>query len=173
MKLFSGVLTRIFSRFLDPYLAKNLPRILGPYLDSYLRHFLIYEYIVFGDPSRLELSPTAVVNNALFNVVSGRIVVRDYVFFGHNVSILTGTHDPKAFNEDRLVAIPQTGRDIILNQGVWIASNATVIGPCEIGEHSVVAAGSVVIRDVPPYTIVGGVPAIAISTLTPPVTVSQ
>jgi acetyltransferase-like isoleucine patch superfamily enzyme len=41
-----------------------------------------------------------------------------------------------------------------------------VLGPCRIGEHAVVAAGSVVRADVPPYTVVGGVPARVLSTIT-------
>ena len=115
--------------------------------------------LVFGDPSRLTLAPTAVVNNALINTVSGTVIVEDFAFFGHNVSILTGTHDIAAIGQARLLGVPASGRDVIIRTGAWVASNATVLGPCVIGEHAVVAVGAVVIGDVAPYTIVGGVPA--------------
>jgi len=49
--------------------------------------------------------------------------------------------------------------DIVLKDNVWICSNSTVLGGIKIGENSVVAAGSVVTKDVPPNCVVGGVPA--------------
>jgi acetyltransferase-like isoleucine patch superfamily enzyme len=132
---------------------------LGRTLDARIRNQLLYGSLVCGDPSRILLSPTAVTNNAFFNTVSGQIVVEDYAFFGHNVCVLTGTHDITSLGLARQSAVPTSGRDVIIKTGAWIASNATVLGPCIVGEHSVVAAGSVVIGDVPPYKIVGGVPA--------------
>ena len=48
---------------------------------------------------------------------------------------------------------------IRLERGVWVGSNATILQGVTIGEYSIVAAGAVVTRDVPPRTIVGGVPA--------------
>jgi len=47
----------------------------------------------------------------------------------------------------------------VIKDGVWVASNATIIGPCIIGENAVIGAGSVVLGDVEPYTIVAGNPA--------------
>src|SRR5215204_3131330 len=57
----------------------------------------LFRPMVYGDPARLHIAPTAVVNNALFNLSSGEITVGDYAFFGHNVSVLTGTHDWTTF----------------------------------------------------------------------------
>ena len=48
---------------------------------------------------------------------------------------------------------------IVIGDRVWIGMNATVLGGVTIGEGAVVAAGSVVTKDVPPFTVVGGVPA--------------
>ena len=117
------------------------------------------KYLVHGDRSKLDVHPTAVVNNALFNVGSGTITVGEYAFFGHNVSVLTGTHDINTFGRERGSAIPRSGRDIVIGEGVWVASNAMVLGPCVIGAHAVVGGGSLVMGDVAPYTIVAGSPA--------------
>jgi acetyltransferase-like isoleucine patch superfamily enzyme len=121
---------------------------------------------IYGDERKLHLDPTAVVNDALFNLSSGEIRVEEYAFFGHGVAILTGTHDITTFDRERQVAVPKSGRDVIIERGAWISTNALVLGPCRIGEHAVVAAGSVVHADVPPYTVVGGVPARVLTTIT-------
>lgn len=49
--------------------------------------------------------------------------------------------------------------DIVVEDDVWIGCRATILSGVRIGQGAVVAAGSVVTRDVPPYAIVGGVPA--------------
>jgi acetyltransferase-like isoleucine patch superfamily enzyme len=48
---------------------------------------------------------------------------------------------------------------IVIGDNVWIATRATILKGVSIGEGAVVAAGAVVTKDVPPYTLVGGVPA--------------
>jgi NRPS condensation-like uncharacterized protein len=120
---------------------------------------LLTRRLVHGDESRLHVDPSAVVNNALFNLSSGEITVGPNVIFGHGVSVLTGTHDVNKFGAERKQAIPREGRDIVIDEGAWIATNATVVGPCHIGENAVVGACSLVNSDVEPYTVVGGVPA--------------
>jgi acetyltransferase-like isoleucine patch superfamily enzyme len=125
----------------------------------------LYRYRVHGKLDKLHIDPTAVVNDALFNVSSGDIRVGRYAFFGHGVAVLTGAHDITKFGRERQTEIPRSGRDITIGEGVWIASHALVFGPCQIGEHAVVAGGSLVLDDVAPYTVVAGRPAKVIKTL--------
>lgn len=120
---------------------------------------------VYGDPAKLHVAPTAVVNDALFNLSSGEITVGEWAFFGHGVSVLTGTHDWRTFGKVRQTAVPKSGRDVVIEEGVWVSSGATVVGPCRIGANAVVAVGAVVLGDVAPYTIVAGVPAKVIRTI--------
>lgn len=119
-------------------------------------------YCTRDERVRISISPKANINNALLNPASGKIVVEDFVLFGHNVSVITGTHDYSKLDDERMQSIPAEGRDITIRRGAWIGSNCTILGPCEIGEHAVVAAGSVVKDDVPAYVLAGGVPARAI-----------
>ncbi|WP_214401393.1 acyltransferase [Pseudonocardia lacus] len=121
---------------------------------------------VYGDERKLHVHPTAVVNDALFNLSSGEITVEEYAFFGHRVSVLTGTHDITVFDRARQITVPRSGRDVVIGRGAWVSTNALVLGPCRIGEHAVVAAGSVVLADVEPFTVVGGTPARVLSTIT-------
>jgi acetyltransferase-like isoleucine patch superfamily enzyme len=106
-------------------------------------------------------------NNFLANTNSGDIWIEDYVFFGKNVCLITGTHDYTKFDRERVESYPRSGQNIILRRGAWIATNATIIGPCEVGVGAVVAAGSVVTENVPPYVVVAGVPARVVKVLQP------
>nr|WP_284500133.1 hypothetical protein [Microbulbifer sp. GX H0434] len=66
---------------------------------------------------------------------------------------------------ERLRAVPDSGRDIHVQRGVWMGSGVTVLGPAIIGENAVVAAGSQVRGDVPANTIVAGCPAVPVKTI--------
>ena len=140
-------------------------RLVRGWIGKLAREAMLYHPAIFGDPARVTIEPGAVVNDALFNVSSGTILVKRDAFFGHGVSLLTGTHDITVLGPGRKDAIPQDGRDIVVGECAWISSNATVIGPCRIGAHAVVAAGSVVTEDVAEYTVVAGVPAKPVKTL--------
>ena len=112
-----------------------------------------------GEWNRVEVGEGVHLVNALMNVSSGRIVVGDQTFFGHNVSLITGTHDLSTVMAERH-DYPRNGRDIVIGKGVWIASNVVVIGPCTIGDHAVIAAGAVVTCDrVESGYLYAGVPA--------------
>lgn len=150
----------MFINLVVNYLINLRIRILDKLLSSYIEEVMFRRYHLYdGDPSRLMIDNTANVNNALFNVASGNIKIESYVFFGHNVAVITGTHDYKQSGLLRQATIPITGYDITIKKGAWIGTNSTILGPCTIGENSVIAAGSVVIADVMPNTMVGGVPA--------------
>ncbi|MBV8540895.1 MAG: acyltransferase [Pseudonocardiales bacterium] len=125
----------------------------------------LYRYQVHGILERLHIDPTAIVNNALFNVSGGEITIGEYAFFGHEVAVLTGTHDITKFGRERQTTFPRSGRDVVIEEGVWVASHAMVLGPVRVGRHAVVAAGSLVLDDVPPYAVVAGRPAKVIKTI--------
>ena len=84
----------------------------------------------------------------------GGIFIGDDVLIGHNVVLATLNHVLDPEHRGDLVHNP-----IRIGRGVWIGSNATVLGGVTIGDDSVVAAGAVVTKDVPARTVVGGVPA--------------
>lgn len=84
----------------------------------------------------------------------GGIRIGDHVLIGHNVVLATLNHDFAPYNRVTMHPAP-----IHIEDRVWIGANATVVPGVTIGENSIVAAGAVVTKDVPPNTIVGGVPA--------------
>lgn len=84
----------------------------------------------------------------------GGIVLGDGALIGHNVVLATLNHDEHPAKRHILHPAP-----IILGKNVWIGANATVVAGVTIGDGAIVAAGAVVAKDVPPNTVVGGVPA--------------
>lgn len=127
-------------------------------IESAVNDIRLYTFLCFGPKDRLIIHPTAIVQNAFFNTISGKITICELALIAHNVSILTGSHDVYSKNEKRHPPAPAIN-DICVMRGAWIASNAVILGPCVIGENAVVAAGSIVIHDVPPNTMVAGNPA--------------
>lgn len=85
----------------------------------------------------------------------GGIDIGDDVMIGPNVSLITSGHPIEPSLRREFV----TAAPIVIERNVWIAAGSTIIGGVTVGENSVVAAGAVVTRDVPPNTLVGGNPA--------------
>ena len=88
------------------------------------------------------------------------VTLEDEVFIGHGV-MFTNDRYPRATNAD---GSPQTELDwavtpTLIKRGASIGSNATILCGVTIGERAIIGAGSVVTHDVPPDTIVAGVPA--------------
>lgn len=93
----------------------------------------------------------------------GGLHIGDDVMIGPNVSIITSGH-PLDPCERRSMT---TGRPIVIERGVWIATGAIVIGGIRSGENSVVASGAVVTRDVPANVLVAGNPARVLRSVAP------
>lgn len=84
----------------------------------------------------------------------GGVTLGDGCQIGHNVVFATLNHGQ--LPDDRATTYPAP---IVLGRNVWVGSNATILQGVTIGDNAIVAAGAVVIHDVPADTIVGGVPA--------------
>lgn len=110
-------------------------------------------YTVGGDEIRVGRNVFINQNCTFYDL--GGLDIADDVMIGPNVSIITAGH-PLSPSQRRSVTI---GKPIMIERNVWIAAGATIIGGVTIGENSVVAAGSVVTKDVPPNTLVAGNPA--------------
>jgi acetyltransferase-like isoleucine patch superfamily enzyme len=110
-------------------------------------------YTAGGDEIRVGRNVFVNQNCTFYDL--GGLDIGDDVMIGPNVNIITAGHPLDALSR-RAVTI---GKPIVIERNVWVATGATIIGGVTIGENSVVAAGAVVTKDVPPNTLVGGNPA--------------
>jgi acetyltransferase-like isoleucine patch superfamily enzyme len=95
-------------------------------------------------------------DHAILDARRGGIRIGENVNISNSVSMWTDQHD---YNDCYFRSLPGHRGPIIINNRVWIGPNVTILHSVTIGEGAVVAAGAVVTKDVPPFTLVGGVPA--------------
>lgn len=100
----------------------------------------------------------------LFVCSDAELTIRNHVMFGPNVTIVTGDHRTDIvgkFMSNVTVAdkLPENDLPITIEGDNWIGANATILKGVNIGRGAIVASGALVLKDVPPYSIVGGVPA--------------
>ncbi|GAB3490415.1 sugar O-acetyltransferase [Spirosoma knui] len=90
----------------------------------------------------------------------GGITIEDDVQIGPSVNLTSENHPLDPAN--RKTVLP---RAIVIRRNAWIGAGATILPGVTVGENAIVAAGAVVSRDVPPNTVVAGVPAKVVKTL--------
>lgn len=104
----------------------------------------------------IEIGNNVSIPPGAFFVCGAAIRIGDDVTFGHRVSLYTSDHDP----DDP--AFTRRSAPIVIEARAFVASQAIILNGVTVGRGAVVAAGSVVTGDVPPYTIVAGNPARAL-----------
>lgn len=120
--------------------------------------------IYVGNPKNISIGDNVGIGPyARISAINARFIIKGYCSIAEGLTVHTGNHarligrfvsdvkdDEKPVGYDK---------DIIIENDVWIGSNVTILSGVHIGRGATVAAGAVVVKDVLPYSIVGGVPA--------------
>ena len=154
-------------------------RLLAPLYQHRGRHSKIYGSVRMDTPPyrRFSLGRKSVVesfsciNNAvgdviigdhtrigLHNTIIGPVTIGSHVNLAQGITVTALNHN---FNEvdKRIDEQGVSTKPVVIEDDIWIGANAAIMPGVTVGRHSVVAAGAVVTRDVPPYSVVAGVPA--------------
>ena len=94
----------------------------------------------------------------LHNTIIGPVTIGDHVNLAQGITVTALNHNfadtDKRIDEQGVSTAP-----VVIEDDIWIGANAVVLPGVTIGHHPVVAAGAVVTKDVPPHSLVAGVPA--------------
>ncbi len=117
-------------------------------------------YTDFG--KNIQVGKNVFINGGCHFQDQGGITLGDDCLIGHNVVFATLNHFIEPSERASLRPAP-----IVLGKNVWVGSCSTILQGVTIGDNAIIAAGSVVTKDVPANAIVGGVPARLIRYITP------
>jgi maltose O-acetyltransferase len=113
-------------------------------------------------PQNIKIGRNSFINSGqLFASKNAKIIIGENVMISYNVHIRTDTHEYEKIelpmNRQGMIE-----KDIIIGNDVWIGFGAQIMAGVKIGDGSIVGAGAIVTKDVEPYSVVAGVPAIKI-----------
>ena len=154
-------------------------RLLAPLYQHRGRHSVIhhsarmdtppYRKFSLGDYSVVE--SYACINNAvgdvmigdhtrigLHNTIIGPVTIGSHVNLAQGITITALNHNFEN-SKKRIDEQGVSTSAVVIEDDIWIGANAVILPGVTIGHHSVVAAGAVVTKDVPPHSLVAGVPA--------------
>lgn len=103
--------------------------------------------------NKVKIGENSHINRGCLLDGRGGITIGQNVSVSHNVNILTGSHD---MNSPGFMGV---FLPVTIDDYAWISAGSTILQGVHIGKGAVVAAGAVVVKDVAPYDVVGGVPA--------------
>jgi maltose O-acetyltransferase len=161
----AGVLSRMLPQLAFRRLRTALLRASGVRIGA--RSLIGGEIRITGTGSLRELlsiGEETFITGPLHVDLGGPVRIGDRVQMGHGVALVTASHE---IGGPKRRCGPWTAAPIVIEDGVWLASHVLVLPGVTVGHGSVVAAGAVVVHDVPPDTLVAGVPARVVRRLTP------
>ena len=104
--------------------------------------------VIIGDHTRV----------GLHNTIIGPVTIGSHVNLAQGITVTALNHNFEESSK-RIDEQGVTTKPVIIGNDIWIGANAVILPGVSIGDHSVVAAGAVVTKDVPPHSLAAGVPA--------------
>lgn len=123
--------------------------------------FSLFPPIYTDCGKNLKIGKNVFINEGCTFQDQGGIEIGDGSLIGHHVTMVTLNHNLSVAKRGNMLPKP-----IKIGKNVWIGANVTICNGVTIGDGTVIAAGAVVTKDVAPHTVVGGIPAKKIKTIT-------
>jgi acetyltransferase-like isoleucine patch superfamily enzyme len=128
------------------------------------RSRILHGFSCYGIKNTFLGNRCSIGENCRILATRAKVVFGDDVIFGPNVTIVTGNHrfDVVGKKLSEIGDQQKTGnedQDVIFCGDNWVGANATILKGVTIGEGAVIGAGSLVTKNVPAYSVVGGNPA--------------
>jgi len=104
----------------------------------------------------------SIPKGSTFYCTEAPLTIGDNVVFGPRPTIITGDHRIDVVGKfiiDSHDKLPENDAPVVIEDDVWTGANVTILKGVTVGRGSVIAAGAVVTKSCPPYSIIGGVPA--------------
>jgi acetyltransferase-like isoleucine patch superfamily enzyme len=122
-------------------------------------HLVVSQGVFFEFPERIDLGDRVFVNRGTLITAHTDIHIGDDVLIGPYVVINSGDHN-YADPTQPIASQGHTAGPITIGSDVWLGAHCVILRDVKVGDGAVVAAGAVVIDDVPPRTLVAGIPAV-------------
>lgn len=158
IKYYIGCFVDIFFRLHDNYKSNKINRLIGGGMRT-----IACPYNIRGVWNIIAEEPINIGPNSTIYTTGAKLLIKKHFISGPNLTIITGDHHycvgkfvDEISDDDK---IPENDSDVVIEEDVWCGANVIILKGVTIGRGSIVAAGAVVTKSCPPYSIIGGVPA--------------
>lgn len=143
------------------YQTRKFPNVHPTAVVPVSTHVYNVNNIILGE--RVSIGPNSEIMNP-----RARFIMKKWSFTARELLVVDGNHmsivgipliDVRDEDKDRLDVDNEYNKDIVVEEDVWIGARVTLCAGCHINRGSIIAAGAVVTKELPPYSVCGGVPA--------------
>ena len=153
-----GPILFILNKILIQYKTLKINKIIGGG-----KRNIRYPFTILGIENIIMDENVSIGPGSTIFTTGAKLYIKSHVIIGPNLTVISGDHKylPMRFLDSITAAEKENiyDQDITIEKDVWIGANVTILKGVTIGQSSIIAAGALVLKDVPPFTIVGGVPA--------------
>ncbi len=159
MKLLTNTVYRLSKRIVSWYKNREIDEQIHSF-GSVGNNFLMHSKGIFKGAENVHIGNNVILSDHVqFLTTRARIYIGDGVLMGAYTTIITGNHRTDVLgkyfyeHDESVDKVPENDEDVVIEDDVWIGVNCVILKGVRIGKGSVIAAGAIVTKDVPAYSI--------------------